>query len=228
MEQINNNIKLKFIPNTVPSFDNFIKEKTIFINDIYEKYSGYTTVKGDLLVCNDASKMKSSTHKIKRESYNDYLNFIKNYNIEKDKWIYNIIDGLNEQNSIIYKDELCIIIPPYTFDGKDIGKLHILSIPTDKTLRCLRDLRQKHIPLLEHMMNKTISIISSKYNLNLPDLKIYFHYEPSVYHLHIHFVNVEFIDANSSVEYSHEINNVIYNLLLDDNYYKNIILNVRN
>jgi len=77
------------------------------------------------------------------------------------------------------------------------------------------------------MLNKSLFTIYSKFNLNLSDLKIYFHYEPYVYHLHLHFANVKFIDVNSSVEYSHEINNVIHNLSLDDEYYKNIILNIR-
>jgi len=96
MEKINNNTKLIFIPNNVPSFDHFIKEKTIFVNDIYEKYSGYTTVNGELLVCNDISKIKKSKHKIKRDTYDDYLKLLNNYNIEKDRWIYNIIDDIAE------------------------------------------------------------------------------------------------------------------------------------
>ena len=58
-------------------------------------------------------------------------------------------------------------------------------------------------------------------------MKIYIHYNPSTYHLHIHFVNNLFHNISSSVEYSHELNNVIFNLELDSDYYKKIVLNKR-
>jgi len=165
------------------------------------------------------------SNKIKRETYDEYLEFINNYNTENDKWIYNIIDKLTEQEDILYRDDECIIIPTNTFDGNDINKLHILCIPTDKSLRCLRDLTNKNITLLKDIKIKTINIIHLKYNLDESNLKIYIHYEPSTYHLHIHFVNINFVDANSSVEYSHELNSVIFNLELDSDYYKKILLN---
>jgi m7GpppX diphosphatase len=231
MEKIVNNQKFIFIPNNVISFENLLKEELIMKNDIHEKYICSTPVKGELIICNDITKLRQINHKIKRETYNEYLEFIKNYDFKKDNWIYNIIDGISEQDLILYRDELCIVIPSFTFDGKNTQKLHILCIAVDKSLRCLRDLESKHISLLEHMKNKTISIISSKYNIydSIPfsesDLKIYIHYEPSTYQLHIHFVNNQYTDSTSSVEYSHEINSVIYNLNLDNNYYKNIILN---
>ena len=227
MEEIKNNRKLKFIPNSVTSFDNFIEEEVIFINDVHEKYKGTITINGELIVCNDINKLNIIYNKMKKETYEEYLKFIDSYNIEKDKWIYNIIDCICEQDKIIYRDKICIIIPTYTFNGIDINKLHILSMPIDKSLRCLRDLNGSHINLLLYMKNKTIEIILSKYGLNESNLKIYIHYEPTTYHLHIHFVNIEFTEANSSVEYSHEINSIIYNLGIDYNYYQKIILNKR-
>jgi hypothetical protein len=57
---------------------------------------------------------------------------------------------------------------------------------------------------------------------------MFFHYELSTYHLHIHFVNTANNDARSSVEYSHELNNVIFNLSIYSQYYKVALLNIRN
>jgi hypothetical protein len=54
---------------------------------------------------------------------------------------------------------------------------------------------------------------------------MFFHYDPSTYHLHIHFVNTSNYDSRSSVEYSHELNSVIFNLSICSNYYKEAVLN---
>ena len=58
-------------------------------------------------------------------------------------------------------------------------------------------------------------------------IKMYFHYEPSTYHLHIHFVNISSNQLHSSVEYSHELNNVMFNVKMMSDYYKIVLLNVR-
>ena len=113
------------------------------------------------------------------------------------------------------------------WDGKNVDKLHILTMPTNISLRSIRSLTSKHIPLLEHMKNITINIIKERYNIDEHYIKMFFHYEPSTYHLHIHFVNVAHHDARSSVEYSHELNNVIFNLTIYSDYYQRAILNKR-
>jgi m7GpppX diphosphatase len=196
-------------------------------NDIYEKYDATAQIDGELVICNDVSLMRRSEKKIIRETYDEYLRYIAKRDPAKDQWIYNIIDGTSEQESVLYRDELCIVIPTYMWDGKNVDKLHVLCMPMDLSLRCIRSLNSLHIPLLEHMKRKTIDIIKNNFNLDEHSLKMFFHYEPSTYHLHIHFVNSSCHDSRSSVEYSHELNNVIFNLSIYDNYYKQAILNKR-
>jgi m7GpppX diphosphatase len=222
-----NNINYKFFPSNITSFDKIIKNKKILENDVYEKYEAIAEISGELIVCNDVSKMKRSEKKMIKESYKSYLKSIEQRDLKKDKWIYNILDGISEQDSILYKDELCLIIPTYMWDTISLDKLHILCLPTDITLRSIRSLTAEHIPLLEHMKKVTTEVIKNKYNLDECYLKMFFHYEPSTYHLHIHFVNIANTDSRSSVEYSHELNSVIFNLSLCSDYYKKIILNKR-
>ena len=155
------------------------------------------------------------------------MDLIKNRNIEKDRWIYNIIDGISETDKIICRDEKCVIIPSYTWDSKNINKLHILCLPIDTALRTIRELTKDHIPLLEHMKNATLEKIDLIYGLKEENVKMFFHYDPSTYHLHIHFINTLFTDTGSSVEYSHDLDIVIFNLSLDSDYYKKIKLNKR-
>jgi m7GpppX diphosphatase len=221
------NRNYKFIPSKVADFNTIVKNKKTMENDVYEKYEAIANISGELIVCNDVSKMKSCEKKIIRESYKSYLKTLENRDQKKDKWIYNILDGISEQESILYRDELCIVIPTYMWDSINVDKLHILCLPLDTSLRSIRSLTNEHITLLEHMKQATTKIIKNKYDLDECYLKMFFHYEPSTYHLHIHFVNSSNHETRSSVEYSHELHNVIFNLSICSDYYKRSTLNRR-
>lgn len=221
------NVNYKFLPSRLSNVDSIIKNKMTLKNDIYEKYEATAQIDGELVICNDVNLMRRSEKKIIREMYEDYLRYIVKRDPKKDQWIYNIIDGTSEQDAVLYRDELCIIIPTYMWDGKTVDKLHVLCMPTDVSLRCIRSLNASHIPLLEHMKKKTAEIIKNNFNLDEHYLKMFFHYEPSTYHLHIHVVNSSYHDSRSSVEYSHELNNVMFNLSICDDYYQRSILNKR-
>ena len=226
MQYINENKHYKFIPHKVIMIDDSSKTNT-FKNDVYDKYQALATIEGELIVCNDISKMRKSQKKIAKETYEEYLKIIEKRDINKDKWIYNIIDGISEQDSILYKDDKCIVIPSYMWNSTDVDKLQILCLPIDKSLRTIRSLEMKHIPLLKHMKQVTCAVIKDKYGLDECYIKHFFHYEPSTYHLHIHFINIANFEAQSSVEYSHELDSVIFNLMVLSNYYKQIIMNKR-
>lgn len=221
------NVNYKFIPSKISTFDSIRKNELVLKNDIYEKYRATSEVEGELIICNDLNQMRRFEKKLIRETYQDYLKYLSKRDTAKDRWIYNIIHRISEQESILYRDNLCIIIPTYMWDGVNIDKLHILCLPTDTTLRSIRSLTSHHIPLLEYMKSITLSIIKEKYGLDEYYIKMFFHYEPSTYHLHIHFVNVAHHEARSSVEYSHELNNVIFNLSICSDYYQRAVLNKR-
>lgn len=227
MDLIDGTTKYTFQSNTVMSFPNVKKIKLLMENDMFTKYEAITEVKGEYIICNDISKLKKYSKRIVKESYEEYITFIKYRDSEKDRWIYNIIDGVAEQDKIVYKDSSIVIIPTYTWDSINIDKLHILCLPTDKSLRTIRDLRVKHVSMLEYMKKATLQQIKEIYGLKEENLKIFFHYDPSTYHLHIHFINTENTDAWSSVEYSHDLDTVIFNLTMDSDYYKKIKLNRR-
>jgi m7GpppX diphosphatase len=221
------NINYRFTPSKLTKIDSIQKDKLVLKNDIYEKYRATAEIEGELIICNDTNLMRRFQKKIVRESYDDYLKYIVKRDIKKDRWIYNIIDGTSEQESVLYRDNVCIVIPSYTWDGMNFDNLHILCMPTDTSLRCIRSLNGSDIPLLEHMKRVTLEIISAKYNIDEYYIKMFFHYEPSTYHLHIHFVNTANYDVRSSIEYSHELNSVLFNLSICPDYYQRVILNKR-
>lgn len=51
-------------------------------------------------------------------------------------------------------------------------------------------------------------------------LRIYLHYQPSYYHLHVHFTALGYDAPGSSVERAHLLADVIDNLAMDSTYYQ--------
>jgi hypothetical protein len=227
MQRTIDNISYRFIPSKVTSFDGIIKEKQTLENDIYEKYEATAVVDGELIICKDVTQMKQRVKKLVQEDYETYLQTLEKRDTKKDVWIYNIIYGISEQEAILYRDDKCIVFINYFWDGKDIDKLQLLCMPIDRKLRCIRSLDTSHVSLLEHMKLVTLQVIREKYGLEEEYIRMYFHYEPSTYHLHIHFVNTASNHLHSSIEYSHELNSVIFNLKMKTDYYKIIKLNIR-
>jgi hypothetical protein len=227
MQQTIDNVNYKFIPSKVYNIEKTMKVKKTMENDIYEKYEATAIVDGELIICKDVSQMKQHVKKLLQEDHETYLQTLENRDPKKDQWIYNIIDGISEQESILYRDEKCIVFINYFWDGKDTDKLQLLCMPTDTNLRSIRSLDASHLPLLKHMKTVTLDVIREKYGLEEGDIKMYFHYEPSTYHLHIHFVNTVSNHLHSSVEYSHELNSVMFNLKIMSDYYKIVLLNIR-
>jgi len=214
----------EFIPS---SFSNIEISNIIFENDAFTKYEACAKAHGEYIKCNDSSKLKKRKKIVVKESYGEYLDFISGRNKEKDQWIYNIINQTAEQENVIYRDPAIVVVPSYVWDSKDVSKLHLLCIPTDISLRTIRDLSFIHLSLLGYMKRVTLAKIEKLYGLKEENLKIFFHYDPSTYHLHAHFVALTNTKSSSSVEFSHDYDSVMFNLSIDSDYYKKIRLNKR-
>ena len=209
---------------------NIVSYDQIFKNDIYTKYnSTLNDVEGELIICNDINKTDIFCQKVVSETYQEYLELIAQRNFIKEQWSYNIIDGVAEQDKILFRDEQIIIIPCYTWTRQDenLSQMHILVFPLDKSLHSIRDLTETHINLLKHIKKTTLEVIKNKYNFDEDILKMFLHYSPSTYHLHIHFTLITNTQSNSSVEYSHDLTNVINILSVKSDFYQTIIMNKR-
>jgi hypothetical protein len=209
--------------------ENVVLGEEIFSNDIYKKYNTtITNVSGELVVCLDITKSDEfGKKKIIQETYQEYLNFISQRDFTKEQWVYNILEGISEQDKVMYSDENIVVIPNYTWNKKNLLKMHLLAFPKDKSLHSIRDLTGKHIWLLTHIKYQTLQIIKNIYGFDEEIIKMYIHYAPSTYHLHIHFELISNINSNSSVEYSYELNNVIQILEIKSDFYHKITMNKR-
>jgi diadenosine tetraphosphate (Ap4A) HIT family hydrolase len=199
----------------------YIHDGILFTNDIYSKHSvKINNLDGELIICRDTNKLDGFCKKVIYETYDEYLEIISKRDWTKEKWVYNILDGLAEQDRIIYKDDYIVIIPNYTWDQTNILKMHLLVFPTDKSIHSLRDLNYSHTKLLTHIKTKTLETIKLIYGFDSNIIKMFIHYTPSTYHLHIHFVLVSNLDVNSSTEYSHDLDTVINILGMKSDYYQ--------
>lgn len=67
-------------------------------------------------------------------------------------------------------------------------------------------------------------IILEKYNIPGSQLRIYFHYQPSYYHLHIHFTYLRHEAPGIYAEKSHLLDTVISNIEMMNDYYQKATL----
>lgn len=134
-------------------------------------------------------------------------------------WVYNILEHKQEEDKIVYEDSDFILLPDYKWNGQT-ESLYLLAIVTDRTIRSIRDLNESHLPLLENIRLKSLDAIKSKYGLDASSIRAYFHYQPSFYHLHVHFTYLRYDAPGIFCEKSHLLNTVIDNVRLLPDYYK--------
>jgi len=119
-------------------------------------------------------------------------------------WVFNILDGRTEVEDVIFRTQPWgvegqaegdkdgfLLLPDLNWDRSTLDALHLLALVERRDLWSLRDLRRKHVPWLrrmrEHLVDATVATYPS---VERDQLKLYVHYQPTYYHLHIHIVHV--------------------------------------
>jgi m7GpppX diphosphatase len=206
-----------------------------FVNDIYGSYCLYPSaalngVKTTIIhpaTNKHIDKYLPQKFHILEESYADYMKLTVPY-IESSQfdieWVYNILEHKKEADRIVFEDEDpdlgFILLPDLKWDQKQNTNLYLVAIIKKRDIKSLRDLTGDHLPLLENIRTKATEAICSKYAMDKSRLRIYFHYQPSYYHLHIHFTAMSFDAPGSQAERAHLLSNVISNLRVAPDYYQ--------
>jgi m7GpppX diphosphatase len=196
-------------------------------NDRHSSYSvkGMIPCSGVLYKIVEPSKKelgeKNKSRIFVNESYDDYLDKKKIIDNRSLGWIYNIIDGKSESENVIYNNDEFLIIPDYSWNNKNqVEQMHVLAIVKDKMLMSIRDLQQTNIALLKNIKDMGLGVIQSTYKVDENKIKIFIHYVPSAYLLHVHFVHIDVNYYGTSIDKCHNLDNVIQNIMLDDKYYQ--------
>ncbi|XP_057379100.1 m7GpppX diphosphatase-like [Daphnia carinata] len=139
------------------------------------------------------------------------------------QWVYNILEHKKEADRIVFEDlnpeSGFILLPDLKWDCRSTSNLYLTGIVCKKDIKSLRDLTSEHLPLLKNLLEKGSAAITEKYGLQKSQQRIYLHYQPSYYHLHVHFTSLEFIPPGCQVERAHLLASVIRNIELKSSYY---------
>ncbi|RWS09373.1 m7GpppX diphosphatase-like protein [Dinothrombium tinctorium] len=212
--------------------DNSLKQH--FHNDIYGDYTTFPNPELNGLkttIIHPATEKHIEKYSAQQlflieESAEDYANitlpYIESTPLSID-WVYNILEHKSETDRIIFEDpdpELgFILLPDLKWNGQQTNDLYLVAICHKRNIKSLRDLNQQHLPLLRNIQKKGTEAISKKYDLKPSELRIYVHYQPSFYHLHIHFTAL-FDAPGSRVERAHLLSTIINNIELYGDYYQ--------
>ncbi|KAK7030671.1 scavenger mrna decapping enzyme [Favolaschia claudopus] len=143
--------------------------------------------------------------------------FISDSPPERTQWVVEILQGLKEQSKILFSAPEFIILPDMKWDLHTVSSLYLIAIVRDESIRSIRDLRVKHIPLLQSIRRTASLIAHDRWDIPRGGLRMYIHYQPSYYHFHVHIVNANY-DAGLGmrVGQAHLLDDVISLLQLDE------------
>lgn len=110
------------------------------------------------------------------------------------QWVYNILDGLKEQEDVIYREHGptgFLLLPDLNWDRTTLESLHLLGIVERRDIWSVRDLTRDMAEWVEHMRRQMLDAATKLYpGIERDQLKTYVHYQPTYYHFHVHIVHV--------------------------------------
>ena len=206
-----------------------------FTNDVYGQYGLAVAAPHNTVKCNiihpatekHIAKYLDSPAHLVRESPALY-HALTLPNIKADQfslqWVYNVLDHKKEAERIIFEDpdpELGFILAPdFKWSGESVADLYCLAITHKRGLRSLRDLTAAHLPLLRNIRERSVRALGEKHGLQRSQLRLYLHYQPSYYHLHVHVTSLQFPPPGSGCEKAVLLDTVISNIERQSAFYQ--------
>jgi len=148
-------------------------------------------------------------------------------------WIANVVNGEKESERLLLNEDTFILnvdtkwkthpdalaVPrEQWYEHKSVEDLCCLAIVKDGSLHSIRDLRGSHVPMLRAILTKGREAITRVYGVSADQLRVFLHYQPQFYHLHVHFTRIE-NEIGSQVERGHLLLDVIQNLEMAHDFY---------
>ena len=196
---------------------------------------------GETLMRKHIARATAQEPRLFRESAQDYtsrhLPHIESIPPAATAWVDKVLSLEKEKESMLFNDpEFLINIDPKwdahpkVVEGRsekknedeeeklDFSKrLYCLGIARDKSLRSLRDLRNKHLPMLKRLRDAGAHIADG-YGVGASQLRVFVHYPPQFYHFHVHFTHIN-VSFGVNTERAHLLDDVIDNIERDANFY---------
>ena len=210
-----------------------------FNNDIYGQYSVYPPPQHNSVKLNlvhpatqkHIEKYLSSPGHLIQESPDLYHSLVlphiqaQQFSLQ---WVYNVLEHKKEVERIIFEDPDpetgFILAPDFKWSGESVSDLYCLAIIHKRGVKSLRDLNKSHLFLLRNIKKSCLKAVKDKYGLKPSEVRMYFHYQPSYYHLHVHVTSVHFTPPGSGCDKSHLLDSVISNIEIDPCHYQKATL----
>ncbi|KAL2807533.1 m7GpppX diphosphatase isoform 2 [Daubentonia madagascariensis] len=206
-----------------------------FSNDIYSTYHLFpprqlNDVKTTVVYPATEKHLQKYLHqdlRLIRETGEDYKNITLPHLESQSlsiQWVYNILDKKAEADRIVFENpdpsDGFVLIPDLKWNQQQLDDLYLIAICHRRGIRSLRDLTPEHLPLLRNILCQGQEAILQRYQVKGDCLRVYLHYLPSYYHLHVHFTALGFEAPGSGVERAHLLAQVIENLECDPRHYQ--------
>mmetsp|Transcript_55576 Transcript_55576/g.136212 ORF Transcript_55576/g.136212 Transcript_55576/m.136212 type:complete len:297 (+) Transcript_55576:152-1042(+) len=147
------------------------------------------------------------------------------------EWVYNVLEKKKEADRILCEDSDpkvgFILAPDMKWDQKSIGDLYCLAIVNRRDIPSLRALTPEHVPLLRNVYKKGCACMKEKYGVDEGSMRVYVHYLPTFYHLHVHFTHVDFEAGGQQAGKAHLLADIINNIEMRGDYYQAAALTVQ-
>lgn len=223
----------------VPNFEDLCTEETVlhkvFHNDVYWNYdcsmaSRFCGVKSTVICpANEKHILKFTPQElhIVEETAEVHRSVTAPFLEEEAlnlQWVYNILEGKSEQDRIVLEDADpktgFVLLPDLKWNTKDLESLYLLVIVRQRGIKSIRDLTGEHLPLLKNIHTKCMNALRERYGLAASRIRAFLHYQPSFYHLHIHFTYLQYEAPGIHAERAHLLTSVINNIEMVPNYYQ--------
>ncbi len=140
---------------------------------------------------------------------------------ENQRWIFDLIKKPEATTEIVFRNRKeWMLVEGSKHEGvKYNGDIRYLVIFKDMKLKTIRDLRRKHLDLLREVEREVLCFLDEKKHRRA-DFKMYFHYLPSVFQLHLH------VCSNSSVDSIRRqyLHCIIRNIEQNDTWYRDALI----
>lgn len=94
---------------------------------------------------------------------------------------------------------------------------HYTSWCKDPLIKTILDLEYKHISIINNLIEK----FSEKFNKKKTEFKVFVHFPPDFWRLHIHFVDINYkISGETKTDEIFDIYEILNNLEKHENYYR--------
>ena len=145
-------------------------------------------------------------NKVVKPLYIDKMEHSKN-----NQWIYNVLEKKKEVELMIYENDQFMLSKDWKFNDGDLETLYCLAMVKRRDLYTLRDLNKSHIPMLKNIREEGLRAIEAKFGVKSSSIRVFIHYYPTFYHLHVHFAHVK-IWHGCSCTHAHLLDDVIENI----------------